>query len=259
MPALRRLQDRLLPKGGLDAARQVLLFVGAYILYQIVRGLVNRDDAPAVASWNATKIIDMERSLHVFIEPAIQHWALNFHWLMDIATWFYLNGNYAITGGALLWIYLRRNESFYFMRNMFLIAMLIALIGYTLYPTAPPRLMPEWGFTDVVQQITGVTAEHGSASEFLNLYAAIPSMHVCFAAMTGASMYRFSKLWAARLLWVLYAPFVAFVVIATGNHYLTDVVLGAATAGLSALLARELLARARPDAWAFSHAHDLRA
>jgi membrane-associated phospholipid phosphatase len=259
MPALRRLQDRLLPKGGLDAARQVLLFVGAYILYQIVRGLVNRDDAPAVASWNATKIIDMERSLHVFVEPAIQHWALNFHWLMDIATWFYLNGNYAITGGALLWIYLRRNESFYFMRNMFLIAMLIALIGYTLYPTAPPRLMPEWGFTDVVQQITGVTAEHGSASEFLNLYAAIPSMHVCFAAMTGASMCRFSKLWAARLLWVLYAPFVAFIVIATGNHYLTDVVLGAATAGLSALLAREQLPRARPDAWAFSHAHDVRA
>jgi membrane-associated phospholipid phosphatase len=254
MNALRRQRDRLLPQGGVDAVRQLGLFIGAYILYQIVRGLINRDDAPAVASWNATKIIDMERSLHVFVEPSIQRWALNFHWLMDIATWFYLNGNYAITGGALVWIYLRRNESFYFIRNMFLIAMLIALVGYTLYPTAPPRLMPEWGFTDVVQQVTGITAEHGSASQFLNLYAAIPSMHVCFALMTGASMLRFSKLWAARLLWVLYPPFVAFVVIATGNHYLTDVVLGGVAAGMSALFARELLARARPDAWAFGHA-----
>jgi membrane-associated phospholipid phosphatase len=254
MPSLRQLRDRLLPQGGVDAVRQLGLFIGAYILYQIVRGLINRDDAPAVASWNATKIIDLERSLHVFVEPSIQRWALNFHWLMDIATWFYLNGNYAITGGALVWIYLRRNESFYFIRNMFLIAMLIALVGYTLYPTAPPRLMPEWGFTDVVQQVTGITAERGSASQFLNLYAAIPSMHVCFALMTGASMFRFSKLWAARLLWVLYPPFVGFVVIATGNHYLTDVVLGGVTAGMSALLARELLARARPDAWAFGHA-----
>jgi hypothetical protein len=254
MPSLRQLRDRLLPQGGVDAVRQLGLFIGAYILYQIVRGLINRDDAPAVASWNATKIIDLERSLHVFVEPSIQRWALNFHWLMDIATWFYLNGNYAITGGALVWIYLRRNESFYFIRNMFLIAMLIALVGYTLYPTAPPRLMPEWGFTDVVQQVTGITAERGSASQFLNLYAAIPSMHVCFALMTGASMFRFSKLWAARLLWVLYPPFVGFVVIATGNHYLPDVVLGGVTAGMSALLARELLARARPDAWAFGHA-----
>jgi membrane-associated phospholipid phosphatase len=254
MDSLRRLRGHVLPQGGDDAVRQLMLFVGAYILYQIVRGLINRDDAPAVASWNATKIIDLERSLHLFVEPSIQRWALNFHWLMDIATWFYLNGNYAITGGALVWIYLRRNESFYFIRNMFLIAMLIALVGYTLFPTAPPRLMPEWGFTDVVQQVTGITAEHGSASRFLNLYAAVPSMHVCFALMTGASMFRFSKLWAARVLWVLYPPFVAFVVIATGNHYLTDVVLGGVTAGMSALLARELLARARPDAWAFGHA-----
>ena len=252
---VRRLGDRLLPKGALDAAHQLMLFVGAYILYQIVRGLVNREDAPAVASWNATKIIDLERRLHVFVEPGVQHWALSFHWLLDGMTWFYLNGNYAISGGALVWIYLRRNDSFYFVRNMFLIAMAIALIGYTLYPTAPPRLMPEWGFTDVVQQVTGVTAERGSASEFLNLYAAIPSMHVAFAMMTAVSMFRFGRHWAARLIWVLYPPFVAFVVIATGNHYLTDVVLGALTAGVSALLARDLLARARPDAWAFGPLH----
>ena len=45
---------------------------------------------------------------------------------------------------------------------MFMIAMLIALVGYALYPTAPPRLMPEWGFTDAIQQFTGVTAEHGA-------------------------------------------------------------------------------------------------
>ena len=251
MVRLRQFGNRLLPKGGVDAGRQLLLFVGAYILYQVVRGLVSRDDAPAVASWNATKVIDLERRLHLFIEPSVQHWALNYHWLLDLMTWFYVNGNYAISGGALVWIYLRRNDSFYFMRNAFLIAMAIALVGYTVFPTAPPRLMPEWGFTDVVQQVTGITAERGSTSEFLNLYAAIPSMHVCFAMLTGASMLRFSRLWIARIAWILYPPFVALVVIATGNHYLTDVVLGAVTAGLSALFARELLARARPDAWAF--------
>ena len=53
-----------------------------------------------------------------------------------------------VTFGVLLWIYVRRNDSFYFVRNMFMVAMVIALVGYAMYPTAPPRLMPEWGFTD---------------------------------------------------------------------------------------------------------------
>ena len=250
MVRIRRALDQLLPNGELDALRQVALFVGAYLLYQLVRGLVNGNDV-ARASWNATKIIDLERTLHVFVEPSIQRWALSFHWLMDFATWFYLNGNYAITGGALLWIYLRRNESFYFVRNTFMVAMLIALVGYSVYPTAPPRLMPEWGFTDIVQQVTGVTAEQGSAKAFLNLYAAVPSMHVCFALMSGVSMARLASSRLTRVVWALYPLFVAFVVISTANHYLTDAFLGAATAGISALVAGQLLARVRPEAWAF--------
>ena len=71
------------------------------------------------------------------------------------ADWTYLNAHYFVTFGALVFIYLRRNDSFYFVRNMFVIAMGIALIGYWLYPTAPPRLLPEWGFTDSISQFPG--------------------------------------------------------------------------------------------------------
>ena len=92
----------------------------------------------------------------MFVEPSIQAWAQNKHWLMDIADWTYLNAHYVVTVGALVFIYLRRNDSFYFVRNMFMIAMAIALIGYWLYPTAPPRLLPEWGFTDSISQFLGV-------------------------------------------------------------------------------------------------------
>jgi membrane-associated phospholipid phosphatase len=47
---------------------------------------------------------------------------------------------------------------------------------------------------------------------------------------------------------------VTFAVVATGNHFLTDVFLGALTAGLSVLMAHRLLARARPEVWAFAPA-----
>ena len=254
---LKWIEARVLPRGWTDVVRQLLLFAGAYVVYQIVRGLVSGVGGETYKPFgDATKIISLERALHVFIEPSVQAWASNVHWVMDIADWTYLNAHYVVTIGALVFIYLRRNDSFYFVRNTFMIAMAIALVGYALYPTAPPRLMPEWGFTDSIAQFLGTPhVENGPGKALLNFYAAVPSMHVCFAVMIGVPMARLVKRWWARVLWCLYPLFITFVVVATGNHYLTDVVLGALTAGASALLAKQLLARARPDAWAFGHAH----
>jgi hypothetical protein len=232
---------------------QVLLFAGAYVLYQAVRGLVSASGYKPFG--DATKIINLERVLHVFIEPSVQAWVSSMHWLMDIADWSYLNAHYFVTVGALLFIYLRRNDSFYFVRNMFMIAMAIALVGYALYPTAPPRLMPEWGFTDSISQfVTGGTGwvDNGPEKAFLNFYAAVPSMHVCFAMMVGIPMFRLVKHWYAKIAWSLYPLFITFVVVATANHFLTDAFLGALTAGAAAVIASRLLARARPEAWSFS-------
>ena len=73
--------------------------------------------------------------------------------------------------------------------------------------------MPEWGFTDAIRQFTGVTAEHGASAALLNLYAAIPSMHVCFALMIGVPMARLVKRRAgARSPGALYPVFISFVV-----------------------------------------------
>jgi cellobiose-specific phosphotransferase system component IIC len=111
--------------------------------------------------------------------------------------------------------------------------------------------MPQWGFSDAIQQFTGVTIEKGPSSALLNAYAAVPSMHVCFALMIGIPMSRLVHSRVARVLWRIYPAFIVFVVVATGNHYFTDVFLGGLTAVVSEVLARQLLARARPDAWAF--------
>jgi membrane-associated phospholipid phosphatase len=249
---LRTIEARVLPRGWSDVLRQLLLFLLAYMLYQLVRALVGGGGYKPFG--DATKIINLERALHVFVEPSIQAWAANKHWLMDFADWTYLNAHYFVTIGALVFIYLRRNDSFYFVRNMFMIAMAIALVGYALYPTAPPRLMPEWHFTDSIQQFTGITVEKGPGSALLNFYAAVPSMHVCFALMVGIPMSRLVRHRPVKLLWLLYPVLIAFVVVATGNHYLTDVFLGGMTALAAALFADRLLARARPDAWTFQQA-----
>jgi membrane-associated phospholipid phosphatase len=115
--------------------------------------------------------------------------------------------------------------------------------------------MPEWGFTDSISQFLGVPhIDDGPGKAFLNFYAAVPSMHVCFAIIIGWSMALLVKTRPAKLAWALYPFFITFLVVATGNHYLTDAVLGGLTAGAAAVLAKRLLARARPDKWAFGHA-----
>jgi hypothetical protein len=251
--ALGFIEARVLPRGWGDVARQFGLVVGVYVLYQLVNGLIATGN-PYKPFGDATKIINLERVLHVFVEPTIQAWALNLHWLMDAADWAYLYSHYVITSGVLLFIYFRRNDSFYFVRNMFMVAWLVALIGYAVFPTAPPALMPEWGFTDAISQFLGTLGHidgNGAAKAFVNVYAAVPSMHVCFAVMTGWPMARLVRSRPAKIAWIVYPLWITFVVVATGNHYLTDVFLGALTAGAAALVAKQLLARARPEVWAF--------
>jgi membrane-associated phospholipid phosphatase len=247
----RFLQARLLPHGWLDALRQVSLFGAAYLAYRLVRGLVEGDANAAFA--HARDLISLERDLHVFVEPSIQAWASGSHFVMVASSWLYVNAQTTVTVAALVYLYVRHNRNFYFVRNMFMIAMAIALVGYAVFPTAPPRFLPEWGFIDSVADYAGVHVGHTSAamSALVNPYAAVPSMHVAFALMIGWPLARLVRWRVLRVLWLLYPFLMAFVIVVTANHFIFDAVLGALTAGASAYGAR-WLARARPQAWRFS-------
>jgi PAP2 superfamily protein len=247
----RVLQARVLPRGGLDALRQISLFFAAYLAYRLVSGLV--EGRATAAFQHAREVISVERTLHLFVEPSVQAWASGSHFVLVTTSWLYVNAQGPLTIAALLYLYTRRNDSFYFVRNMFMIAMAIALVGYVAFPTAPPRLLPEWGFIDTVSDFTTVHTYHPSAamSALVNQYAAVPSMHVAFAFMIGWPLARLSRHSAARIAWFLYPFVMVFVIVVTANHFIADALLGALTAAASAYGAT-CLARARPAAWRFS-------
>jgi len=247
----RPLQERVLPKGWMDVLRQVSLFLAAYFAYRLVRGLV--EGRATAAFQHARELISIERTLHLFVEPSVQAWASGSHFVMVSASWLYVNAQGSVTIAALLYLYLRHNRNFYFVRNMFMIAMAIALVGYIVFPTAPPRFMPEWGFIDTVSDVTPVNLYHPSASmsALFNPYAAVPSMHVAFALMISWPLARLARRSVVRILWVLYPFLMTFVIVVTANHFIADALLGALTAGASAYGA-SWLARARPGAWRFS-------
>ncbi len=247
----RLLQARVLPHGWLDVLRQLSLFGAAYLAYRLVRGLVEGDANAAFA--HSRDLIALERTMHVFVEPSVQAWASGSHFLMVVSSWLYVNAQTSVTVAALVYLYVRHNRNFYFVRNMFMVAMAIALAGYAAFPTAPPRFMPEWGFIDSVSDITGmhVDAHSASLNALTNLYAAVPSMHVAFALMIGWTLARLVRWRVVRVMWLLYPLLMTFVIVVTANHFIVDAVLGALTAGASAYAA-SWMARARPHAWRFS-------
>ena len=232
----------------LDPVVQIALFFGAYYAYRLVRGVV--DGHAGTAFENARHLIGIERSLGLFFEPGLQDWTERHHLIMDACNWMYVNSHFALTTAFLIWLYAKRNEAFCFVRNMFMVSMGIALVGYIAFPTAPPRFMPEWGFTDSVTNAVGEGAAKG-ASLLYNPYAAVPSMHVAFALMIAVPAVILVRSGPLRVLWGLYPVAVTFTVVATANHWWLDAALGVLTAALSALAAKEILERARPGVWSF--------
>jgi hypothetical protein len=247
---LRVSQERLLPKGPVDLLRQTALFALVYYLYSVVRGLIERPNQATEAFQHARELIHIEQALHMFVEPSIQAWASSSHFIMGFSDFMYLNAQTTVLLGGLAYLYFCHNRHFYFVRNMLVVAMALALVAYAVYPTAPPRLLPEYGFFDAVSDFSGISLQHSSVSALFNPYAAVPSMHVAFALMLGWPIARLVRWRLLRWFWFGYPLLITFVIVATANHFFLDAILGALTAGLAALCAR-WLARLRPDVWYF--------
>lgn len=237
-----------LPHGWGDLFRQVGLIVFADLCYEVVRGVADGQRAEAIT--HGQQVIDLERSTHTFFEPSLQAFFLPAHWIIDFANQIYLNSQFAIVVGFFFWLYLFRNDTYYFVRNMFMVSMVFALIGYSLYPTAPPRMYPEFGFVDTINDFSNVNHDSALAKVLINPYAAVPSMHCAFALMIGVTGARVCRRWFTRAVWAAWPMLVTWVVIVTGNHYWVDAALGAMVAAASAVVALRL-ARARPEAWSF--------
>ena len=235
------IRTRLFPRGVFDVVVQVAIFFAMYTAYRTLRGAIDNPEGAAVAFQNARNLIDIERSLGLFVEPSMQAWASSTGFLTDFASAVYVNAQTSVTVGALIYLYLKHNSHFYFVRNMFFVAFLCAIAGYILYPTAPPRFFPEWGFFDAVSEFSGVdNSDPSLVNKLYNPYAAVPSMHIAFSLMIGIPLARLVKWRALKVFWATYPIVVLFVIIVTGNHFIADAVLGAAAAGVAAFAAKHM-------------------
>jgi hypothetical protein len=214
---------RYLPRGWADLGRQLAIWFGFAVLYQLARGLADRN--PAKAFQNGFAVVNFEtRVTHRLYELTFQNFVDQRHLLETAVSWTYWLSEFAVVGGAVLWVYLRRHDSFKRFRNSILIANTIGLIGYVFVPTAPPRLLGV-GFVN--------THRDGLVTLAANPYAAMPSLHAADALIVGIVLFSLCRNIWAKLLWAVWPAWVWFAVMATGNHFWLDCIAGIGVAILT--------------------------
>lgn len=226
----------LVPRGWRHLLLQLALLGSFEIVYALSGIYGRRADGTAIA--NARGLLSLESTLGIDWEHGIQDWTLRApHVFLDVANRTYFISQFTISTAFLLWVYARRQEYFARMRNALLAANYVSVIVMFLYPLAPPRAIPGAGFADTLDA-NAVNLHSSLITALNNPNSAMPSLHASYAIVLGISGVLLTRNVVARTFWALYPLLVTYSVIATGNHYVLDVVAGGAALAATPLVDR---------------------
>jgi hypothetical protein len=207
----------------------VLLLV---TVYDRVRDIAATRADLAVA--NAYRVLHVEAARHLDPERLLNSWLAAHPHVEWLASWYYQVMHLSVTLVVLAWLYWFRPSLYRRARNSLVLVNVIGLVVFWLLPVAPPRLLA--GFTD--SGVASGVAEHVNHIS-PDVYAAMPSLHLAWATWVVAQVWFATSRGWARGLAVTHLAITTVVVVATGNHFLLDVVAGMAV-GLFATRAQAI-------------------
>ncbi|MFM7224129.1 MAG: phosphatase PAP2 family protein [Actinomycetota bacterium] len=226
-----------------------ILAIGAfYIVYSFVRNLNGGGGGaiPPDALANARQIISVERALGIYHELTIQRWALEWRPLIIAANYFYGSLHFVVTIFTGVFLYRRFADDYPRFRNTLAIATAAALIGFSLYPLAPPRLLgdalgPGYEYVDTLLRDPAIWSfNSGGMQKISNQFAAMPSVHVCWSTWCALALApRCRRTWT-RTLAISYPIITLVVIVITANHFFLDAVGGLAILGFGWIVARHV-------------------
>jgi hypothetical protein len=227
-----------------------LLIVGWLLwVYDMINNLAHLRYGLAIA--HATSVLHLEQTLGIDPERTLNRWMVHHHTLGVVSSYYYDNAHFIVTLGLLGWLWWRRADIYRPMRTALVLMNVIGLAVFWLYPVAPPRMLA--GFADVVANTGAVGSWHtGPLASDANQLAAMPSLHMAWAAWCALVIWQLSSRVWVRVLAVLYPCVTCLAVLGTGNHFVLDILAGLATAALAVVLA-QALGRALPAAGGACH------
>ena len=235
-PIMRRLPGaRLLTDGhALYWWLEIGMVLAYYGVYSVIRNMNSGSLAapPPHASDHARQVIEFEQRFGLFQEHRLQDMAEHFTPLIVAANYFYGSFHFVVTIGVGIFLFRKWTNDYPRYRNALAIATALALIGFTLYPLVPPRLLwmygaDHYGFHDTLQTYpTFWSFNSGGMKEISNQFAAMPSVHCAWATWCAVALYSRVKQRWAKVLAVIYPITTLYVIIITANHYWIDAIGG---------------------------------
>ncbi len=231
------------PHGG---RAEIAALAALYGVYEVVRGFGGENWQAALA--NTRDIVALEQRLSLYGERAVQEWAQGVPALPSALGVLYIVLHFAATAVALVWVHRSHRASFPIVRTSLIVSTALALVGYVLYPAAPPRLA-NLGFADTVTQHAGLNLSSDLLGSLYNPIAAVPSLHFGYALLVGVAVAALARNRAVRIAGAVYPAAMLFIIVATGNHFLFDAAAGGAVTVAGWLVARRLVAARSPGRW----------
>lgn len=212
---------------------EIALIVSAFFFYSIVRQFSS--DRVAEAFGNAFSLVQLERNLGIFYEAQIQAFVLDSTTFTKFFNGVYIYGHLPFVAVIGIWLFLFHRGRYPGFRNALLLSGVIGLLIFNVFPMAPPRLLPlPYGLVDTLSLYSRVN--YHSSGDFVNPYAAMPSMHVAWNFVASLCLFSALRVTPARLLAVVPPVLMGIAVIVTGNHYVMDVVVGYLLGGVAVMV-----------------------
>jgi membrane-associated phospholipid phosphatase len=243
--------------------KEVLFIAAFYGVYSVVRNQfgsarLSSLSEPVPAFDNALRIIRAERLVGLFHEESIQEWFLPSHRFIQFWNVYYGTAHFVVTIAAFIAMFKLMPDRFARWRNTLAFTTALGLVGFSLFPLMPPRLLnnttrfggerialergiEDFGFVDTLEKVGGLWSfDSGTMAEISNQYAAMPSLHTAWATWCALVLWPLTKRrrWAKVLL-VVYPLATLFCIVVTANHYWLDGVGGLITLGAGYLCGRK--------------------
>jgi hypothetical protein len=204
---------------------EVLLIAVSYWSYSLIRNAVPEQRTTALR--NADRIWSFEHTLGIAVEQHVNHAMNAVTWLIVSMNYYYATLHFIMTIGVLIWLFRRHPGRYTAARLTLFVTTLVALLGYYLFPLAPPRLMNHSHFIDTVLiHHTWGSMASGNLKNMSNQYAAMPSIHIGWSLWCGLTIFALAAVPRAKILGLLYPATTLLVIVSTANHFWLDAVGG---------------------------------
>lgn len=223
--------------GALNAVKDWLPYGVAMTAYDFTRGAADTLGMPV----QQELLINVDKALFFGHVPnvVVQEWLGPFDkfdpawWQVPMALMYATHFVVPFVIPAVLWI--RNRERFREWRRRFFSVVGLGLLTYCLLPAVPPWLASQNGKIGKIERIVnygwrriGVDIADrvfDLGSRTFNVVAALPSLHAAFTLIAAAYFWRRAARWVRPIL-VAYPLGMALTLVAGGEHYVFDILLG---------------------------------